>query len=401
MIRYKDLAGYSIIAYVLLTMISSSSGDIYTKIARLFLVAVLGFQMFRNLVLSKKIRFYVIWELSFLMYAFIGCFSAYSKNYAIDFTVSLMYVVICNLFLIIYLSKHTVYIETVLKTIICGATLKAIMCYVSNGLFVFLNSRATEDISANTIGYYCAFACVLCIYFRKRENRAIYSIALVMNLCFLVLSASRKAFIFLLVPVAVQMILKSKNPLIVLRNIIIVIISAIIILFLLLRIDFLYSLIGNRIEGMINGLLGIGVVDGSTNTRMGLIADGMVWFRERPIWGYGLSNFKALCAYYRPWGSIYYAHNNYVELLVDCGIVGTLLYYLLHIKMILKGIKIRKKMSNIQLLLFGMLICIIICDYGMVTYLDIFTQLVLMLVYISFYCMNEAESNRRVVVEER
>lgn len=34
--------------------------------------------------------------------------------------------------------------------------------------------------------------------------------------------------------------------------------------------------------------LGTGVVDASTNTRMGLIEDGLSWFSKKPILGYGL-----------------------------------------------------------------------------------------------------------------
>lgn len=108
----------------------------------------------------------------------------------------------------------------------------------------------------------------------------------------------------------------------------------------------------------------------------------------------GLSNFKALCAVYRSWGSVYYAHNNYVELLVDCGIVGTLIYYSLHIKLLWTGILNWKKMDKEQLMFLGMLLSMIICDYGMVTYFDIFSQLMLVLVYVSFSNLQHIKMQR-------
>ena len=41
-------------------------------------------------------------------------------------------------------------------------------------------------------------------------------------------------------------------------------------------------------------------------------------------------------------------------------------------------------MDKEQLMFLGMLLSMVICDYGMVTYFDIFSQLMLVLVYVSF-----------------
>ena len=123
---------------------------------------------------------------------------------------------------------------------------------------------------------------------------------------------------------------------------------------------------------MINGITKIGLSDSSTITRLNLISRGMKFFKERPWTGYGLNNFYVLNHLLT--GSLYYAHNNYVELLVDCGIIGTTLYYSLHVSTLIKAIKMHKEYSQKIGIFIGILIAIIVCDYGIVSYYDIFTQ---------------------------
>jgi O-antigen ligase len=286
---------------------------------------------------------------------------------------------------VIYISLYIDKIDLVLKAIIAGALCKALMCFVNNGFLVFLNSRAADNISANTIGFYCAFSCVIAWYFFKIEKRILYQVCGFLSLIFTILSGSRKALLFMIIPIAVMIILKSKNPLKILKNISIVCFGIFIIFFLIMNVEFLYSMVGNRIESAIAGILGYGATDASTSTRLLLIYDGIEWFKQRPIWGYGLSNYLPLRSFYRPTHLEYYAHNNYVELLVDCGIVGTAIYYVLHVSILLKAIKRRSNISDLSLMLLGMLISILVCDYAMVTYYSIFTHLILMLVYLIFF----------------
>ena len=382
----NTLLEYAILIYIFCSMMAGSSGDTITKVGRVILILAFLVVNLKRVVIKKTTKFYIGWAVLFLIYAYAGCLTAYSKSYATTFSVTLTYVVICDIAVLLSIARDEQLKKAVLHTIVFSATCKALVCYLQYGFLYFLTARFTETTSANTLGYYCAFACVICFYFIGSQNyhRTVYWSLIFLNIVFIILSASRKAIIFLIIPVAIMWIAKSKNPVVVIRNIAVVIFAVLLMLALLLNVDFLYTMIGYRVEGMLNAFLGTGVVDASTNTRMGLIEDGLSWFAKKPIFGYGLSNFKALCAVYRSWGSVYYAHNNYVELLVDCGIVGTLIYYSLHIKLLWTGILNWKRMDKEQLMFLGMLMSMVVCDYGMVTYFDIFSQLMLVLVYVSF-----------------
>ena len=63
----------------------------------------------------------------------------------------------------------------------------------------------------------------------------------------------------------------------------------------------------------------------SDAVRKGMVSYGLELFRQKPFFGYGLNNFRKL--HYI--GT--YSHNNYIELLVGGGIVGTVMYYLMYL----------------------------------------------------------------------
>jgi len=64
-----------------------------------------------------------------------------------------------------------------------------------------------------------------------------------------------------------------------------------------------------------------GPQEASFSERMELIKIGLILFKERPFFGYGLDNFRPAA------GVSLYPHNNYIDLLVSLGIVGFFSYY--------------------------------------------------------------------------
>lgn len=80
----------------------------------------------------------------------------------------------------------------------------------------------------------------------------------------------------------------------------------------------------------------------------------------RAIVGYGLDNYKVAT------GMDVYSHNNYVESLVNFGILGTFIYYLMYIRGIIGALK-ATKIADIYvpvIIVFGLFISM---EYGMVT----------------------------------
>ena len=95
--------------------------------------------------------------------------------------------------------------------------------------------------------------------------------------------------------------------------------AVVVVVWLVLQLP-IFSMIYNRLESFFSGEL-----NDSDLNRQGMIRVGMEFFKQRPVFGYGLSNFSVLDHPYR--GT--YSHNNYVELLVSLGVVGFAMYYLM------------------------------------------------------------------------
>lgn len=144
--------------------------------------------------------------------------------------------------------------------------------------------------------------------------------------------------------------------------------------FLIVSVPFLYNMVGYRMESMIAGFLGGEGSDASTSTRMRLVEHGVAFFQMSPVIGHGGANFSALDAAYYNAGSGYYAHNNFIEILTDYGVVGFCLYYWMYVLLIVFTVTRIRKASSFQLMVLALLITLLVMEYGFVSYYDRFFQ---------------------------
>jgi O-antigen ligase len=144
----------------------------------------------------------------------------------------------------------------------------------------------------------------------------------------------------------------------------------------------LYDVLGYRIDMMLDGLRG---EDGgySMTERTMMIAYGFDFIMEKPWLGNGFNAFSTLFGNITGWYT--YSHNNFIELLVNTGIVGLIIYYSLTFY-IIKGLwkpalKDRDALSQI---LFLYTIITMVLDYAMVSYSSVPT--IFRLMYTARYC---------------
>lgn len=380
-----NLVNIMLIIYVF-SIIFFSDGDIILKIIKVIFVGV----CFAHSIEKKKIYIdkYVIWMISFAFLCGISINWAISKKDAINILSTVILNDICIFFILNLLYEDKNRINLIINTIIFSSIVLGVNLIMRYGIFVFINGRrSTENgISANLVGMIAAIAGVLAFYRLKehKENKIIYTILLVINVIIIVLSASRKALFFFLIPIIIYYVLNSKNILNTVKKIGMSVVICIVAYFMIMKVPFLYNSVGYRVETMINGLVGEGETDSSTSFRLTMIEWGIEWFKEKPYLGYGINNYKNLLGTKKTFfGSEgVYAHNNYIELLVDIGIIGTMVYYSIYLVTLCVGIKKIRKMSMLQMIMLGILIACIINEYGMVTYYAKFNQLILALLWI-------------------
>lgn len=141
---------------------------------------------------------------------------------------------------------------------------------------------------------------------------------------------------------------------------------AIIFYVLMMNIKFLYDNIGHRFEGLFNIFNDVTETDGSTSIRINMIIKGLNFFTNKPLFGYGLDNYQII--YGLETGTIVYSHNNYVEMLVNLGLIGFMLYYVFFI-LILKLLKnTENDENNLKYFFIALILVYFIFELGAVTY---------------------------------
>lgn len=381
-----------ILIYIFSIFISTNSGDILVKISRLL---VMGFGVLYILLyrieVKKIFNIFTIWGIVFLLYHFLKIILGYTINSENSFTFFLttFYTFIINIIIVIYLYDNPDKIITIIKTIAISAFFAALLIFLKYGFNYYFSSRG-EEVNANGVAFKAVIGslCSLIICkknYYKGHFSYIFLIFLslaIINFIFAVLCASRTMYINFFVPVFFYLVLKnSNNVLKILRNIILVLILAIIIFYLLFNVEPLYILIGNRIESMIYGLLGQNT-DSSTYTRLELIEYGFEFFNLRKISGSGLDSFRTMMGIYHPNRFAYYAHNNYIEMLVSGGILGFILYYFIYIIIIRNGIIKIKNKSIFGFYVVGFMLGLMISEYAKITYYETIPQLCLAILYV-------------------
>ena len=121
----------------------------------------------------------------------------------------------------------------------------------------------------------------------------------------------------------------------------------------------IFGTVSTRITAFLTGGF-----DYSLIHRTDMINTAFAMFKERPILGFGLQNFSTR------YGA--YSHNNFTELLVSFGIVGTCIYYLMYIlpitKLINKNNYSNREFPEQYLMLLFILIVDIIFGWGMIQF---------------------------------
>ena len=199
------------------------------------------------------------------------------------------------------------------------------------------------------------------------------------------LSGSKKALIMIIMGICLMEYFNSKSERIskIFGHIIITIIALCIGWYLIFNVEMFYSVLGTRIERTVNYILSGGTTfDNSTRERQYYISIAKELFKQNPILGVGLNNFRAYIGRIG-YSHVAYSHNNYWELLSCLGIAGTSIFYSMHLYLGMKLWKLLQKRRNpLTVLMTVLLILYVVCDYGAVTYMNIFQYIIITFAYL-------------------
>lgn len=155
----------------------------------------------------------------------------------------------------------------------------------------------------------------------------------------------------------------------------------------------LYKIIGTRIESTINKIVNRenSVDDASTEERKLLKQLAVEAFNEKMLLGWGINNFANYSKMNS--GPFLYAHCNYLELMSSLGIIGTTIYYIGYLYIIVKAAKRARNNDRFSVLILCFMLMNLISDYETVSYIKI--QYILIYVLFAKYVCNESIDNKK------
>lgn len=377
----------------ILTSLVFGNGSIVTAGSKLLLV-IASIPVMVDPSFWKTKWQYWVWCLLFLSFCWLSYLWTYDTATSLRYLPTISFVYICNIALLVLLHYTDYSVFYWFRLFVFASVAMCIYFLYKEGFHYGVDDvRGDTEINLNTIGMLSAFSCSLAVFFYIEEVESRFRIMwmgiILLFIFMILLSASRKA---LVIPIIIFSIYKvfsgglSNVP----KNVFISLLLVCLCLWMVLSIPILYEMIGYRVEGLINGYLSTdGEVDSSTSTRMMLIEFGMLIFPQEMWLGHGIATFRFLKEAMLG-GTAYYAHNNYIELLVDIGLIGTVLYYSFYIFVLFKLYKhIRKTTDRFSIILFAIIVALMISQYGFVAYYNLFVNILLTLIV--YYVLIETD----------
>ena len=393
-IAYKTLALFSVVMYLVLSTVFEESKTglcRYASVGIMICLICCSVYVF----VTRKIRIEK-WMVSLFVFGIILTVSMFYSPSSSIIKSTYIYRYWTSWILLIFVS-NVVQDENDIQIIIHGYILAgvflAIYVYSFYGIrsLSSLTSRLTNEIAnQNSIGIRCACSFIFSMVelgTQKNRTRLLYLVPMVITLPACLYSGSRKSVILILICVFVFILLYSEDKQTVKR----LLVGAIIIggVIYIIRNVSAFLVINNRFEQLFS-MFGRGnaLLDTGDMNRMTFLKKGMEAFRKSPIWGNGFVYSYALLGTY--------SHNNYVELLMNNGIIGFVAYYTIHSGIIISMIRIRKTSNRISAIIGVILIILLFLDVGSVNYYSRYV-LVLLCVAEKLVILYRLNTNKTII----
>jgi len=222
----------------------------------------------------------------------------------------------------------------------------------------------------NAMGIIIGIATIFSFYFMLFEKKYFYIFPAIITAIIVLLTGSRTALAFIVLNTVFLIYFKNRSSFMgKLKTTILILLLFLLFYYLIFNVPIFYMVIGRRIENIIDIFRNEGTKDASILERSYMIKFGIEKFIEKPILGYGIVNYLVLLG--NEINKRGYAHNNYIELLIGVGIIGTVIYYLMYVFSLFKLIKLKIELyKNIKYLFISLFLSILITGYSDVYYYD-------------------------------
>jgi len=324
---------------------------------------------------ENRLRFhngiFAAWAAVFCLIGILSVFYTTLNANTIESFVSLSFCFLM-LFAITQYIRDVKDIETVMNFMIAGGLLYSGYIFLNSYDTIFLYSIDPKYTRETIMSFtYIMLPTTFYLIYRflyKDDNKLFIGLLLSFSYLMCLLSGRRKAMLFPLLLFGLLLILKNrKNNFKIILSIVMTAVLVFAVYYASMNNDYLYNIIGKRIAGLLAFASGDDTGDKSAFSRRYLLVTAWELFKQNPLLGIGLNNFKA--------NNILglYAHNNYVELLCDLGIVGTAAFYWIYIYLFTQMFRTPGFWNDrLGQFLFSLLVLNLLLDFGTISYYRVY-----------------------------
>ena len=337
---------------------------------------VIGFVLLKILFDVKKVVFFKE-NVTLILYAIFCKAStlwAISTPLADERSNTVIFFVTFAFFCIFYFTD-TKSVDLILKSLTIAGVVLSVYTIIHYGGFSSFYYQATRDNArlgsgvgqTNSIGMHCAYTVVLLFYYAIYKKKFIlYPVAIIPFIVSMA-SGSRKAVFIIALGIALLLFLSQDNK----RGsaakwgkLLLIGIVAIFACWVVLQLPIMAT-VTHRLEQMFATFSG-GDGDNSSYVRLELTKAGLEQFKNAPFVGVGVGNSFFVMREHT--GLFAYSHNDYIEQLVNGGIVGFVLYFGLFFSLVSSHIKLLNERNPEIIISFTLLLIFLINAFGVVGY---------------------------------
>ena len=291
--------------------------------------------MFMFSIIQTILRYHFKLSLVAKNYIFFVVFALISYVWAVSTEryEAVLYELLTGLILIIIVDLNTnnqknvvEYIKAFLFAVFFMSSVLLIRC---NFDFMSLRNNGTQIIGLdkNYFSIIIVFAVIISYCFYRTSKNKLYLVCLPFYILVIVGSGSRKALLSIALGIGVMYVYAYRDNIKKLLRFIVLFTVLMIVLLIFIRSRFadLYNRVINGIAVFF--LDTSSVYDTSASIRTLLIERGLDLFFSNPVLGVGMNNFSFFSGDINVYGGYMYAHNNYIEILADFGIIGFVIFY--------------------------------------------------------------------------
>ena len=326
----------------------------------IFLVAMKMLIEKRKVIFNRFLFFYLF----FIIICIISYFYAIDQMIVLIMTRSLLLYFIFIVFLINYVDNYDKLI-TLLNYFIYAGLFAAIYLLINSEIN---NMQRLGGLlgNINEIGIIIGISALFSLYFILFQKRYLYLLPAMVCVVMVLDTGSRAALVLVIFSSVLLFYFNDKNSFKGrIKSITLVILLLFLFWYLLFNVPYFYQIAGQRVENTLKFIRNERVTEGSITIRIYMVRYGLELFKESPLIGYGINNYRVLLG--KDIGRITYAHNNYIELLVGLGILGAIIYYSIYANAVICLLK-SKNNSSLRYLFLTFLLCVLIIDFASVNY---------------------------------